>query len=476
LFEFGGKMTWFKKSFYVLTMIAIATMVSGCSKKDTSGTAVSNKIIVWSFEDPDYWKTVLEDVKNGQIPELQGYEIEYVKKNLTSSYENDALNSMLSGKGPDVWAIPSDWVPRHKDKLYPAPEASQINQELYSSAVVQNNYIDGKVYGYSSFVDPLVIYYNTDLLDSYIKEFTTQNPPPQMEVGTSADEYNQLPETKSYFDEYNFRSNIPDNWEDLLAWTEKYTKKSGENIIRPAIALGSTNNVTYSAEIMYNMMMQNGIKMANEENNLATFNTPINDASGNQVYPGKYAFELFNRFSNPKLSTYTWNNTMPKDIDAFINGQVLMIIAPNSLGNKFSLENPNLKFSKSFVPKIKNSEESQIYYARSVSFVIPNISMLPTQAWELATLGFSNIYGSVGALKISDEEEMDYKSSKEFDKYLPQIAAKHSQNWNKGRYPDMVNRIFKTSYDDYQKGKIDSQGALDSAATKVTELLKKEDW
>jgi ABC-type glycerol-3-phosphate transport system substrate-binding protein len=469
-------MTWFKKSFYVLTMIAIATMVSGCSKKNPTGSAISNKIVVWSFEDPDYWKTTLEDIKNGQIPELQGYEIEYVKKSLTSSYENDALNSMLSGQGPDVWAIPSDWVPRHKDKLYPAPAGTPINKDLYASAVVQNNFIEEKIYGFSAFVDPLVVFYNTDLLDAYIREFSAQNPPPKIPSRMNKDEYSELPEVKAYLNEYNFRSNIPDNWEDLISWTEKYTRRSGEGISRSAIALGSTNNVTYSAEILYNMMMQNGIKMVNDNNDLATFNQSINDASGNQVYPGKYAFELFNRFSDPKQATYTWNGNQQKDIDAFIGGQVLMIIAPNSLSTKLSLENPNLKFDKSLVPKIKNSEESQIYYARSVSFVVPNISMLPVQAWNLATLGFSNIYGSVGAVKISDEQEADYTSSKEFEKYLPQIAAKYSHNWNKGRYPDNVSRIFKTSFEDYKNGKIDSQGALDSAATKVTELLKKEDW
>ncbi len=468
-------MTWLKKSFYVLTMIAIATMVSGCSKKSVT-TTTSNEIVIWSFEDEDYWKELFDRINKGEVPELSGYKFKYVKKVLNNSYENNSLNSILSGKGPDVWAIPSDWVMRHKDKLSKSPHLTSTSLNAMSPIVKELNIDSEAVYGQTATVDPYIIFYNPSLVDEFVNEYAANNFQPKKERHETTEDYSNREDVKKYMEEITFRSTIPNNWEDLLLWAEKYTKRDNNNISKSAIALGTTSNVTYSAEIMYNMMMQNSVSMTNDERNLATFNLPATNASGQQVFPGKYAFELFSRFSDPSSTSYTWNENMPRDYDAFIDGKVAMVIMPNSTEKRIFNDKPTFKFKKALLPSIKNVEESQIYYGRSISFVVPKISSNPYAAWVTAQMSYSNIYGDISAVVPSDEKIGEYQASEKLSEYIPIIATKYTHSWVKGRYPDEINNIFKNSYENFRSKKQDSQGALDSAATKVTELLKKEDW
>ena len=113
----------------------------GLYKKTASG----GNIVIWSFEEEDAWKPVIKNFQKNN----KNYTVVYKKQKLDSDYENRVLNSIASGAEPDVWAMPNDWVFRHKEKLAPMPEgiAKSVNlDKQYVQSIKESVYINDKTY------------------------------------------------------------------------------------------------------------------------------------------------------------------------------------------------------------------------------------------------------------------------------------------------------------------------------------------
>ena len=71
----------------------------------------------WSvFDNSDIYQPLI--LKYQQL--YPNVTINYRKKNITS-YENDLVGALAAGKGPDIFSVNNTWLPKHKDKLAPAP-------------------------------------------------------------------------------------------------------------------------------------------------------------------------------------------------------------------------------------------------------------------------------------------------------------------------------------------------------------------
>src|SRR3989344_2279980 len=72
------------------------------------------------------WGTLSGKRMNGVISainkENKSYRITYAE-HTASSYENEVINALASGKGPDFWLISQDMVLKNKDKISPIPFA-----------------------------------------------------------------------------------------------------------------------------------------------------------------------------------------------------------------------------------------------------------------------------------------------------------------------------------------------------------------
>ena len=102
---------------------------------------------------------------------------EIVYKKLTvDTYENDLMDALATGNGPDIFLIHNTWLPKHADKLAPAPidnlSASQAPvltpkqvQDQFADVVSSDFVSDGKVFALPLSVDSLSLFYNKDLLN-----------------------------------------------------------------------------------------------------------------------------------------------------------------------------------------------------------------------------------------------------------------------------------------------------------------------
>lgn len=454
-------------------MALTATMVSGCSNRQQTTSAPTRPFIIWSFEPKDAWTPIGKEIQK----KIGDREVKYYKKTMGPNYEKDALNSILSGQGPDIWAIPSQWAYRHKDKLVPVPEkiAPSIDiDQKYVQSMKQACMIEGKIYCLSPYSDTLMVYYNPTIFEKVKKDYLDSHP--VIRNGrTNEDITNQKNEISRV---EAILTKPPYTWDSFSETSRLLTVKNGTSISQSGVAMGTSQNVASSVDLLYALMMQNGTSLASNDLKLAAFNLPGEDSTGKQRQPGKNALDFMVSFSNPTSPNYSWNLSMPRDVDAFIEGKVAMIFAYTSLSGYLAQNYPNFKYKTSALPQIGDSQANIVDYASFYTFAVPKLSPYSTIAWQT----ISEISSS-GSLNSSTNQPSSAKkknfvatlNSRPNDNPLtaqPQTA----KTWLKGRYPDEVDNIFKAVIDKTNTEPNNSQAFLDNAAIEVTNLYKRTEW
>ena len=457
----------FKKYLKVIgtTILAVvfALTLTGCG---TQPTTKANTVVIWGFVDEDVFKPIIDDFKQNN----KGIEVKYYKKNLDANYENDALNSILSGAGPDVWAIPNNWVYRHKEKLAPMPgklldDKKIVMKDYFADVLQRDNVFDNQVYGLSPTVDVLQAYYNPLLFDQAREKALK-----------SAGENESKQEEIS-----NIFRNFPITWSEFDQVVPYLTSRNGSFVQVAGAAIGSSNNVSYSNDILSLLMLQNQTKMLSDDLTQATFNLPIKNSAGADVMPGKNSLDFYSKFANPADPTYAWNPGMPNDVEAFAQSKVAVIFAYSGLAGYLKQIYPDFEFERAKIPQI-GEVNSIVDYAHYTTYVVPENSPLVETAWDfvvnLATDSASSYQSATKELSSKksggSSDTVDLKSRGSGEPSEEMVAG--AESWNKGRYPVEINNQFKMAIDRVNSGSQSSQAALDTAAANITQLLRKESW
>lgn len=445
---------------YSILAVLFSIAFSGCGSTATVDPNAS-KVVVWSFENEDAWKSIEKEFAKKN----KGYSIVYEKQVLDSAYENRVLNSILSGQGPDVWSMPNDWVYRHKDKLAAMPDATAktFNIDAYVPAIKQSVDIENKIYALSPSAEPLMVYYNPKLFNTTNDEIQTNSTDKSLK--DSANKLLQEP---------------PAMWTDLVQAANLLTKKDASgNIITSGIALG-TSNITNAADILYLLMLQNGTNIISSDNKLATFNLPKDTSTGSTDIPGKRALEFYTSFANSASSNYTWNDSLGNDIDAFATGKTAMIIGYSSLQNTLLQKYPSVTYKKAFAPQVNGDADKITDFVRFNAFGVSKLSSHQALGWSIVsslTLDFADDFNSYSRLYTSKKANgYDIKLSERTGNNPEKLSLATSQSLTKGRYPYEFDQNLRNAMDLLNTKKQDSQSALDLAASKSTDLLRKESW
>jgi len=445
------------------TMLAVflAVTLTGCSNKPK--TSAPKDLIVWGFVDEDTMKPIIQDFKN----ENKGIEVKYFKKALDGNYENNAMNSILSGEGPDVWAMPNDWVYRHKDKLAPLPQelikSKDINlSEYFVKPIINDNIIDKQVYGLSPSVDLLRIYYNPVLYDKAKENF----------MDSHRDQEELTSKIGAIFEKF------PITWDEFNQIEPYLTIKNGNFIQTSAVAMGTSNNVSYSQDILTLLMIQNQTKMISDDATQAVFNLPIKSASGTDIYAGRNSLDFYSKYSDPSSPYYTWNSSMPNDVDAFLQGKVTMIFGYSNLGLNFQQLYPDFNFEVAKAPQIGDIN-SLVDYAKYTTYTVPSYSKQQTNAWKFITL--LSIDGANGYVSTTKElpshiESVEPKLRDRGNGSPDNDQLKTATTLAKGRYPVDVDYQLKEAITRVVTRAQSPQASLDTAATNITTLLRKQTW
>ena len=442
--------------------VAMALTLTGCG---TATTAKPNQVVVWGFVDEDVFKPIIKDFQSSN----KGITVKYYKKTLDANYEDAALNSILSDQGPDVWAIPNDWVYRHKDKLAAAPDTllkskKLVPKDYFSDFVLSDNAFDNQIFGMPPTSDVLQVYYNPEIFNSATAKVTAalKNDPTQKSQVNKI--LNNFPVTWAEFDQ-------------IIPWL---TTKSGNNISVAGAAIGTSGNVTNSADILSLLMLQNQTKILSDDLSQATFNLPVKNSAGGDVYAGKNSLDFYSKYADPSNPAYTWNSSMPNDVDAFVQGKVGMIFSYSNLATFMQQVYPKFSFKRGLIPQVGDLNPI-IDLASYTSFVVPDNSVVKDLAWQfvvgLATEQSSTYKSATKELSAKRQTGVtpELKSRTSGGAPTDQIAVK-ALTFTKGRYPVELDREFMQAIDRVNARAQNSQASLDTAAANETELLRRTTW
>jgi len=328
----------------------------------------------------NYWR--VWDGPDDFDPLIQAYQamhpfitINY-RKLTYDEYEQALLDALAEDRGPDIFSIQNTWVKKYQTKISPMPETISMVYPIVKGTLkketipelrttksttvadVKNNFVDtvytdvvfpengvNKIYGLPLSVDTLGMYYNKDLLNN---------------AGIA-----ELP----LFWNKDFQQDV-----------KKLTKQDLKgDLIQSGVALGGSQNIERSADVVAALMMQNGAQMM--DGTTVTFNVipPIFRERG--YNPGMEAVRFYSDFANPSKEVYTWNNQLDNSLKRFIDGKLAIFFGYSYHLPIIQAQAPKLNFAIAKFPQIEgNPTEANVanYWVETVS----NKSKYKNEAWD----------------------------------------------------------------------------------------------
>jgi multiple sugar transport system substrate-binding protein len=317
----------------ILSLVLLLSLVflSGCG---TTTPSYEVRLEVWGlFDDSDVMAKAISEYqrRNPRVKDI------VYKKLMVDSYENELLDALATGNGPDIFLIHDTWIPKHSDKLAPSPidNLSANQAPILTPKQVQDQFVDvvssdfvssEKIYALPLSVDSLALYYNKDLLN---------------QAGISTP---------------------PATWLDFDEAVKKITRiDSFGNITLSGAAMGmssdtspGTGKINRATDILTLLMLQSGTEMISPKTGQAGFADFPDAHSGNEIAPGESALAYYTKFANHLKAEYSWNSLQHNSKDSFIEGKTAMMLNYSWLIPQIQQRAPKLNFGIARVPQNKD--------------------------------------------------------------------------------------------------------------------------
>ena len=372
---------------------------------------------------------------------IQGFSMTYTEKS-KDTFENDLVNALADGIGPDMVLIKQDFILKHGNKLFTIPFTS------YEERTFRDNFIDGaNIYIKSDGIlavpfvaDPMIMYFNKDI-------FT--------DTGIAQ---------------------IPKKWSELPDLALKITKSdASSNITRSTVSFGEYRNVDNAKELISSLLFQvgNSIVSSVGENMQSTLG--VDDASSNSASKltlAGSAIKFFTDFANPKKAVYSWNRALPSAKKSFLSEDLAMYFGFASEYSDIKSKNINLNFDVANIPQFDAGKTSVFgnIYAFGILKNSPNISQALSTIYLFTSKDIENLFIS----------NTDYASARKDLLALPPInsiksvvnsSALMSKGWLDPDY-SKTSQIFQNMIEDISSGRSDVGSAVKDASGQIDNLLK----
>lgn len=410
----------------ILAVLIFTGVIPGLRKDLGQGEI---QLEMWGFEDSeDTIKDLLVKYTEEVAPRIK---IQYTRKD-AKTYEQDLVNALAAGKGPDIFSLKNTWIEEHKDKLLPLPEekidfTTRDFRRIFIDTVQEDLIIDDKIAGLPLFADNLALFYNKDHFNA---------------TGLA---------------------NPPQNWDEAVEFAKKLTKYSaGGDIERSGLTIGSYANVDRAFEIISALFLQSDDKIINR--NSGQIDLSVKN-SGN-------AISFYTSFSNPKKNVYFWNSRMPNSLDAFAQNKASMALGLAKDVETIKLKNPRLNFGIAPLPQIVNSNRKSTY----ASYIFKGVSKMsknPLEAWKFL-LYLSGAETSKNYIELTHRPpaRRDLISSAPNSLGAFYRQALYSQDWPVPEETSVL-KIFKDVIESIETGKTSTDFAVEQLTLQLNLLLNK---
>lgn len=402
---------------------------------DNSNKNPEGKIIIWGTLPKSSVSSALDQISS----ENTGLSIKYEEKS-SSNYQNDLIESFALGKAPDLFIITPDMIKRNEDFIY------KISYDSLSKKTFMNSYIDGAsvyldddgIIGYPILVDPIVLYYNKDIL---------------------------------------LNRNIvypPKTWDELFSLNSSLTKSDNVgSITESMIALGGYNNVNNAKDIISALLLQNNNNIVIKEN--GSYKTVLGNNPNNlSVTPAEAVVTFYTEFSNQSRNAYSWNSSLPNSLDMFTSSKLAFYLGKASELFKINSVNPNLSFNVDQIPQIKDSK-IRVTFGNIYGVVINKKSSNLASAFKVsASLASDSVSQSLSISTSLPPASRSLLNKKPKDnQYLQTFfeSSLISKSWNDPDY-QKTNEVFKEMISNVLSNSLSISEALNKAQDQLNQILK----
>ena len=209
-----------------------------------------------------------------------------------ATYQQNLTHALASGTGPDLFIIRQDYAVADAGEITPIPYTALSKtqfQTLYVSAADPFLSPDG-VLAIPILSDPLVLYWNKDILSS-----------------------NGYPQPPQY-------------WDELFSMSQTMTKRTDAGSITSAtIDFGEYANVDNAKDILSMLILQAGGTLTRYDDTGRLLSS-ILTKSPDGTNAAETALRFYTEFADPSKADYSWNRSLPDARAAFAAGNLALYI------------------------------------------------------------------------------------------------------------------------------------------------------
>ncbi|NCN52375.1 extracellular solute-binding protein [Candidatus Parcubacteria bacterium] len=299
--------------FGFLAIVALIFFITFRGSSSSTSQLYGESVEVWGTFSASAFSVVLDEISRGDSA-FQA--VHYIQKN-KDTFDYELLNAIAAGRSPDLVVLSSEDLLTYQNRL------SKISFTTIPERTFRDSYIDGAdifllndgVYGIPFAVDPLVMYWNRDLLAK------------------------------------NGIAQPPATWEELVNVTTPAVTKVAANreIIQSAVGLGEYSNIRNAKSILSMLFMQAGTDIVST--GAQGIEITLGKSANNNIPPGQAALSFYTQFSQSSGTTYSWNRSLREDRQAFLSEDLALYFGKGSEYKELQSANPNLNFDIAQVPQ-----------------------------------------------------------------------------------------------------------------------------
>ena len=321
--------------------IILAIAVFALSKSDSPVGAAN--LVAWGTLPEDTFDAAY---KASSLANNKLVQVKYVKKDV-ATFDNEFVNALADGNGPDIVISRDDSIYKNRNRFFIIPYKSFTERDFKDKFIEEGELFltpDG-IIAVPFIVDPMVMYWNRDMFSN------------------------------------NLIAQPPKYWEDIPSLVDKMTKRDSSGYIpQSAIALGEWRNITNAKEIVAMLLLQAGTPITSRNKDAIT--SVLNSQFNHPVVPSDSAITFYTKFSNPTLSTYTWNRSLQSSLNYFLSGNLAMYLGFASEIYSIQQKNSNLNFDVTYVPQIKLDTAKKTVFSHMYALSIVKQSKQPGVAFS----------------------------------------------------------------------------------------------
>jgi ABC-type glycerol-3-phosphate transport system substrate-binding protein len=367
--------------------------------------------------------------------------LQYSYKNPTT-FDSTFTEALALGGGPDLILINQGQLYKEKNKITVIPYSS-ISQKSYSSTFIDESDLflsSTGVYALPISVDPIVLYYNKDLLSKAAYAFP------------------------------------PLYWDQMYDYANKLTTKDAAgNIIKSTIALGESSNIPNSKDILALLMIQAGTPITDIPTNSSTFTlqSELSNSFGLPQNPAVSALDFYTQFTNPAKPFYSWNRSLRSADTNFASGDSALYVGYASELGELRAKSPTLNIGVSPVPQSRVSGKMETFgelRGVAISRGSKNPSAALRAIFSLVSSNTSLALSKITGLPPARRDLLSNKPTDSFGSVFYDSAIQ-SHGWID---PDnsATARIFSNMIGSVTSGRARTDEAVSTANDQINALIK----